>query len=131
MGEVSNFLKALGLFIGVAFLFLLTVVLIPAKCESRIDEGEDAIGARVYINGRFLGLMEERQWNWDDKAFLDSRFCTWRRLRKGDLLRVEKEDFHTYTATIDPYIDESGPPYFRVHMKLVPLSEGDESKAGH
>lgn len=129
MSEVSDFLKALGLFIGGAFLFILAVVLIPAKCESQIDEGERAIGAKVYLNGQFLGLMEERQWRWDDKVFRDSRFCTRRRLRKGDLLRVEKEGFQTYTATIDPNIDESGPPYYRVYIKLVPLSDGEGSKA--
>lgn len=129
----SYFAKALWLFTGVSFLLIATifiaVIVAPTGCKSRIDGGKEAIGAEVYLNGQFLGVMEKKQSTWDDRVLLWAELCTRWRLRKGDILQVVKKDYKDYEAVIDPYIDESGPPYHIVEVELAPVSLGDESKA--
>lgn len=132
MSDTKDFFKALGLFAGGFFLLIATIFIAvfvaPIGCKSRINGGEEAIGAKVYLNGQFLGLMEKKQWKWDDKIFLSAELCTGWRLRKGDLLRVVKRDYKIYEAVINPYIDESGPPYRKVELELVPVAPREKSK---
>jgi hypothetical protein len=41
---------------------------------------------------------------------------------------VVKRDYKTYEAVINPYIDEPGPPYRKVHIELIPATPGEKPK---
>jgi hypothetical protein len=123
MGESKDFLKALGFFMGGGFclflvvLFVLTIVHRHAKCPSEILGGEEAVGARIYINGKYVGVMEEHQKYAD--ISLPARICVW--FDKEDQLRAEKEGYQTLTTKLDPFFNDSRSPPVVSYIELTPL----------
>jgi hypothetical protein len=125
--ESSDFFKALMLFIGWALLFVValvaSVIFVPAECENAIEGYKEEVGAIVYVNENYVGVMEKYK-DYGD-GIIASRLCA--PFKKGNLLRVEKRDYKSLEAIIDPYVDESGPPYHVVHVELVPVAPGEKS----
>jgi hypothetical protein len=100
------------------------VVFAPAECENAIEGYKEEIGAIVYINEHYVGVIKKYK-DYGD-GIIASRLCT--SFKKGDLLRVVKRDYKTYEAVINPYIDEPGPPYRKVHIELIPATPGEKPK---
>lgn len=127
MGEVSDFFKAIGLFLAAACLFLsilvVFVLFVPPQCGTEVRGGEEAIGAMVYINDRRLGRMEKEQLHGYDGLETQARLCTKLTFQKGGLLRVEKEGFLPYTKTMEPSYGDSAPPFPTVWIWLVPIEK--------
>jgi hypothetical protein len=129
MSNFSSSSRALGILIGVPLAVVLVLFLANMfhRCHAVIEGEKEEIGAKVYINDQYVGVIKKYR----ESEFIDdlifSRLCTW--FKKGDSLRIEKEGYQTYTAILDPYVNDSGPPDYVVHVRLGPLSEGEGSKS--
>jgi hypothetical protein len=129
MSDARDFFSALGLFVGGAFVILLLLFFVPFgnQCPGEILGGEEAIGARIYLNGQYVGTMEKYKYidYPREREEVKIRACTY--LKKGDLLRAEKEGHQVYTAIIDPSYNDSRSPPLWAWIKLTPLDEGKQS----
>lgn len=106
---------------------MLIVVLLLAhdftRCPGAIMGGEETAGAMIYINEEFAGAM--RKYEQDQYGFIETRLCKY--IKKGDLLRAEKEGYQTFSTILDPSYDASASPSTWVWIKLTPLDESKQS----
>lgn len=128
MRDFEDFLKALGLFIVVPFLALCLILFAMTftRYPSATFGDESTIGARIYLNGEFAGLMEKYKYRVSEDEYTDVRLCRW--VEKGDHLRAEKEGYKIYSATLEPSYDDSGSPWRWVSIELTPLAHDEKAK---
>jgi hypothetical protein len=130
MKEFIDILKALGLVFGVpllAFFLMILPFLGPlfTLCPHAISGSENTLGARIYLNEEFAGVMEQYKYKVGEEEYTDIRLCT--RIKDGDRLRAEKEGYETYTATLETSYNDSGDPSTWVTRRLTPIGE-DKTK---
>jgi hypothetical protein len=122
MSDTKDFFKALGLFLGVPVIALLLYLVSQygVRCADAIRGNQEATGAKVLIDGQFVGVMEKFEGR---DGSIESRLC--RPITTGASLLVRKDGYLTFTASMKPFCDDSSWPICSVWIKLVPLPRGE------
>lgn len=130
--EFLDILKAIGLVFGAPILAFFLLILpfishIFTLCPEAIFGNENTLGARIYLNGEFAGIMEKYSYKRYQKQYTDIRLCT--RIKDGDRLRAEKEGYEKYTAILNTSFNDSDAPMRRAWINLMPLMHEEKAKA--